>query len=485
MLSLPPLRLRFALAIAAAMMAFGTSASARGLEPATSKLVQRLMRDGEVPGLSIAVVTRGQIGPIAAFGTRNAAGGEPVEHRTVFEAASLSKPVVAYAALKLVDAGKLRLDAPIAGYADGGALTADPRWKRITVRMLLAHRSGLPNELRPGQAPGIDFEPGTRFSYSGMGYLFLQAAIEQATGQKLDAAVDRLVFQPLAMHDSSFVWRSAYEVQKAIGHDSSGRPTARRKPDSAKAPSSLHTTAADYARFLRAVLDRSGLSAKSWRAMSSGQFAVQSGCVNCFGEPAGPPHASIAWGLGWAVERGPAGDHLFHWGENNGDFHAFVMGNPRTRSGLVILTNSGNGLSIVPSIVTAVLPQPHPAFAWMGYEPYDSTSRLVQRRILQAGSEQVLAEAAVSGQPALTESQWNRIAYQLLGRGRQRDAVAVFAFIVRRFPNSANAYDSLGEAQLSVGDKAAALKYYRRSLELDPGNNNARRIIARLQQETR
>jgi CubicO group peptidase (beta-lactamase class C family) len=439
------------------------------------------MQEGEVPGLSVAIVAGGRIRQAEAFGVANTATGEPVTKRTIFEAASLSKPVVAYAVLKLIDTGKLRLDAPIAGYVGGGELSNDPRWKRITVRMLLSHRSGLPNEIMPGQTAKIYFEPGTRFSYSGLGYTLLQSAIERSAGEPFESAMRRLVFEPLAMADSSFTWRAVYSVQKAHGHDSSARATDRRKPDFPKAPSSLHTHALDYAKFLQALVNRTGLSPASWKAMTHDQGPVQSNCVVCFAKPDALSHKALAWGLGWAIEHAAGKKYIFHWGENNGDFQAFAIAHPASRSAVVILSNSGNGLAIVPAKVARLFPGEHPAFAWMGYDRYDSPARLIQRQILSSGAKIVLSQIDAAGSSKLTESQWNRIGYQLLGRGRTDDAVHVFRLNAKLFPNSTNVHDSLGEAELKAGNKAGALKHYQRALELDPSNTNARDVLAKLE----
>jgi CubicO group peptidase (beta-lactamase class C family) len=445
----------------------------------TAEEMRALMREGEVPGLSLAVVADGEIGPVMNLGVRDAATAAPVDGRTVFEAASLSKPVVAYAVLKLADAGKLRLDASIAGYADGGALEADPRWRRITLWMLLTHTSGLPNELRPGETAAIGFEPGSRLSYSGVGYGLLQQAIEAASGQGFEAHMRSAVFRPLGMASSSFAWRPDYERRKATGHDAAGRPREMRRPAAARAASSLHTTAGDYARFLRAVLDGKGLSSSRWADMASAQAAAAADCVVCVGRPAGEVSQTIAWGLGWGIEPRAGGPLIFHWGENNGDTQAFVIGDPVRRNGLVMLTNSGNGLSIAPAITARMFPGEHPIFAWMGYEAYDSLPRTAERRAAREGAAGVLAEAA-AGRLTLTEAQWNRTGYRLLARGRTADAVLVFEANALAHPRSANVHDSLGEAYLAAGRKAEALASYRRSLELDPTNGNAREVIAKL-----
>ncbi len=108
------------------------------------RLVPRLMKDADVPGLSLAVVRDGQVVYRRVFGVRDAGTGAPVDDDTVFEAASLSKPVFAYTVLKLVDVGQLDLDAPLAKYLPGD-YAEDPRLRSITARRALSHTTGFPN----------------------------------------------------------------------------------------------------------------------------------------------------------------------------------------------------------------------------------------------------------------------------------------------------------------------------------------------------
>ncbi len=222
--------------------------------------VARLISAGAVPALSLAVIEHGALSRVVAVGVRHATTREPVTERTVFEAASLSKPVVAYAVLQLADAGRLRLDEPLARHVPD-YIPDDPRVAAITARHVLAHMTGLPN-WRSGQRPlRTYFAPGQRFSYSGEGFVFLQRAVERITGKSLDGVAARLVFAPLEMRDSSFVWQGRFEADHAAPHDDALRPGAKFKPVEANAAYSLQTTAADYARFLEAVLAGTRLDA--------------------------------------------------------------------------------------------------------------------------------------------------------------------------------------------------------------------------------
>src|SRR6266550_6154014 len=144
-----------------------------------------LMDSAMIPGLALAIIDGGRLAYSGGFGKRDSSGNRVSASRTVFEAASLSKPVIAYAALKLVDAGELDLDRPLISYTRYPDLGADPRGQLITAKMVLAHTTGLQNERIGSDSLRFSFAPGTRFQYSGEGFVFLGNAIESITGHSL------------------------------------------------------------------------------------------------------------------------------------------------------------------------------------------------------------------------------------------------------------------------------------------------------------
>ncbi len=448
------------------------------------RLIPRLMSEGDVPGLSIALVRDGKIFWHRAFGMKNAETKEPADDRTVFEAASLGKPVLAYAALKLADQGKLDLDRPLSSYLPAPYLPDDRRVNLITARTVLSHTTGFQNEATPGSSLKIYFSPGEKFSYSGEGFLYLQKVVEHVTGETLGAFMKRAVFDPLGMADSSYVWREAFGATKASGHNAAGVVGRMRKPADAS-PSSLHTTVLDYAKFVIAVMNGTGLKKETAGQMLQTQVRVDEGCYSCIERKAGRLSESLSWGLGWGLERTEAGDAFWHWGENNGEFQNFVMAYPEREAGVVIFTNSGNGLSVVPEIVSRALGGGiHPAFAWMGYEPYDSPAKILFRDVLRRGAAAInqyrQTRGKGAGAVALGEARVNELGYFLLARKRVEEAIELFELNAEDHPDSWNAYDSLGEAYMVKGDKELAVKYYRKSLELNPGNKNAEEAIKKL-----
>ena len=324
--------------------------------------LEQILKDGRVPGLSYAVIRAGKI-ETKALGVRDISTGTPVDENTIFEAASLAKPVFTYAVLQLVDDGMLSLDAPLSTYVPD-FVKNDPRSASITVRYVLRQSSGLPNWRSSTTPLKTNFPPGERFSYSGEGFIWLQRVVEKITGQPLNDVVTRLVFDPLDMKRSSFVWRADFEGDYAAPHDSKLAPGNKRRPSKAGSAGTLQTTAADYARFLQAVLSGARLKPETARQWLEPQIRLQRRCIECVSTDQPDVDQHVAWGLGWGLE--PDGGTFFHWGDND-QFKAFAIGSRSDQSALVVLTNGSNGMAIMPDIVQQLMPGNHPAFAWLNY----------------------------------------------------------------------------------------------------------------------
>ncbi len=442
------------------------------------------MKEGDVPGLSIALIQETGVFWHQSLGVKSAETKEPVLESTVFEAASLSKPVFAYAVLKLVDSGKLELDKPLASYLSDAYVQNDKRANLITARMVLDHTTGFQNEVTPGRPLKIYFTPGEKFSYSGEGFLYLQKVVERITGTPLDAFMNKTVFEPLGMTSSSFAWQDRYGTLKANGHKSSGAVVQMRKPTVARSYSGLHTTALDYAKFVKAVINGTGLRKETTEQMLKAQVRLDEGCTSCIEHSSGRLSPSLSWGLGWGLERTEHGVAIWHWGDNNGEFHSFIMAYPKEKVGIVIFTNSGNGLSIIPEIVTQITGGSHPAFAWMGYDPYNSPAKILFRDILARGDAAIgqyrESRQKRPGAGVLSEEQVNALGYWLLGKKRVKEAIEVLKMNVEDFPKSSNAYDSLGEAYMVNGNTEMSIKNYQKSLELNPANTNAVEMLRKL-----
>jgi CubicO group peptidase (beta-lactamase class C family) len=442
------------------------------------QLIPQLMSEAEVPGLAIALIRDSKVIWTQNYGFANTETKVPVNNATVFEAASLTKPVFAYAVLKLVDAGKLNLDTPLIKYLPGRYdVGDDARLDQMTARHVLSHTTGFPNwRPRGAKELKIHFTPGDHFSYSGEGFVYLSKVVEHITGESTEAFVKRMVFDPLEMKSSTLVWRNDYESLKAFNHDWAGGVSGRRKPDQANAAASLQTTANDYAKFVIAMLKGNGLKPATARLMLTPQSNVTLNGAFNLDKPDAKRSSDVLWGLGWGLEKTAEGTAFWHWGDN-GDTKAFVLAYPQRKTGLVMFANSANGLSLLNELVRGAMGNDHPALAWLSLEQYNSYPRLLLKTIVKSDAETALADYRQrrdgKAVVALTENQVNTLGYQLLRLKRVKDAIAVFKQNTVDFPQASNTWDSLSEAYMTDGDKESAIKYYKKSLELNPENSNA------------
>ena len=338
--------------------------SAEATVPRLERNIPELMKKDGVPGLAIAVIRAGKTAWLHGFGMKEVRTGQPVTGETVFEAASLSKPVFTYAVLKLVEQGKLRLDVPLTTYLPKPFVSGDERLAKITARIVLSHRTGFPNWPADDGSVSIYFTPGERFSYSGEGYIYLQRVVEKITGKPLNEYMTEAVFTPLRLTSSSYVWRPDFDALTATGYDSDGKPTELWKPTEALAASSLNTTAKDYALFVEAILNGKGLKPATLREMKTPEIALDPECRICIKHEPKRLSKSLFWGLGWGIERKDGTDALWHWGDN-GSFKSFVMADPKTKSGVVMFANSENGLEVAKPVVDEAMGRGSLAFEWL------------------------------------------------------------------------------------------------------------------------
>jgi len=342
-----------AVVIAATLSSDGATASewsdrtAERIESVTPSL----MSENHVPGVSIALVDGEKTVWRRTFGETCAGSGAPVEHDTVFEACSMSKPLFSYAVLKLVEQKRLDLDRPLVEYLEEPRTFADARQGKVTARMILTHTSGLPNwrkgGWRTGDEPPLGFEPGSAFRYSGEGIWYLQQVVENIVAERMEPWIQTTLLEPLSMTDSSYVWQDeTYPRQAACGHEADGRMKAERPHyDRENAAFSLYTTPSDYARFLIEVMKTErtmphSLDAETVREMLAPSFDT------------GRDHV---WrGLGWVVTVTDDDEHVSHSGSNGTGFRCYCRFRPATGRGIVIMTNAVGGAEVWSGIMEAI-----------------------------------------------------------------------------------------------------------------------------------
>jgi CubicO group peptidase (beta-lactamase class C family) len=336
-------------------------------------LVARLMVEHHLGAISVAVVQDGRIVFSAVRG--EVRRGRRADASTVFRGASLGKPVFAYLVLRLVDDGILDLDSPIdtflprplAAYEHYRDLAADPRHSGLTVRRLLSQQSGLPNWDRGGPVPLLA-EPGTRFGYSGEGYSLLQLVVEERTGRAVNDLAREKVFEPLGMAHSSFLWERRFDEDFAADLGAGLGPLIRASRRRASVAGSLITNAADYARFLQAVIEGRGLSAATHARMLQQQVGISSRSI--FSPPGTDPGAAramqLSWTLGWGRFVSEHGVALFHVGREEG-CEGYAVAFLDARTALVMMSVSPLKSTFAASLAATLIGDTYSPLDWLEY----------------------------------------------------------------------------------------------------------------------
>jgi CubicO group peptidase (beta-lactamase class C family) len=296
----------------------------------------------KIPGISLAIIQDRQLFWHRSFGVKNYNNKQPVEDNTIFAAASLSKPLFAYAVMKMVERGELNLDTPLTEYT-AKPYIKDERIKLIAVRQILSHTTGFPNW--SGNKPvWIERTPGTKFGYSGEGYLYLQKVIEEITNQPFHKYIEEQLLIPLGMNNSSYIWQPTYQNLAADGHDRNLNPSPMKRPTEGLSAGSLRTTAREYAQFIIAMMESGTVDSPLLTESSMTEMLRSQVQLNYY----------LDWGLGWALEYSDNHKYFWHWGDG-GVYKTFAIASRELGTGVVILTNSQNGLKICPEIVSQVM----------------------------------------------------------------------------------------------------------------------------------
>lgn len=305
--------------------------------------IQQLLDKYKVPAVGIGLIRNYELRQVIVTG--NLKKGAPAPYNTIFNVASLTKPIVGMLTLKLVSSGDWDLDEPLAHYWTDPDLSTDPRSKKITTRHVLRHQTGFKNwrYLHPSGKLTIEFEPGTKFGYSGEGLEYLRKSLEKKFGKSLSQLADSLIFNPIGMPDSRLVWDNKVDESRfALWHDKEGNniyPTAKRtEPNAAD---DLLTTVTDFGRFCSWVMKGNGLSKKIQQEMITPQVNIA---------------ANDHFGLVWEIITIPNSKEfaLVHSGGDKG-VQTLAILCPISGEGLIIFTNGDNGDQLYPELVSQLL----------------------------------------------------------------------------------------------------------------------------------
>ena len=453
-----------------------------------------LMKLSNDPGLSVAVIEESKIAWAKAYGTTELGGTAPVTTKTLFQAGSISKPVAATGMLALVQQGRLSLDEDVNAKLKTWKVPENEFTKeqKVTLRRLASHTAGLtvhgfpgydvddklPTlvEIFNGEKPAntapirVDFVPGTKERYSGGGVTIEQQVMMDVTAKPFPALMKETVLDKIGMSDSSYQQPlpGSWATRTATGTYRDGKAVHGKwhvYPEMAAA--GLWTTPTDLAKFaIEIALSKRGKSNKVLSQQTTEEMLT--------------PVLEGA-GLGFFVSKDRPGE----FGHNGADegFQALLVMNTDTGQGAAIMANSDSGILVASEVLRGIAKE----YGWKYVEkrgPYEEfllTAKLGGAdAVLERCDE--LKSAGGTGQPP-PEFVLNAVGYDFLRDGKTDEAIRLFRRNVQEYPESANVWDSLGEAYAAAGKKDLAIENYQKSLELNPKNENAKERLKKLRGE--
>ena len=435
---------------------------------------------------SVLVAEHGEIIYKKGFGFANMEWDIPNQPDTKFRLASVTKQFTAMLIVQLVAENKLQLDVPITTYLpDYPKINGD----RITIHHLLTHTSGTPNYtsfpnyrdmMRNPYSPAeivdsfadstLEFTPGEKFNYSNSGYVLLGAIIEKVSGKTYEQVLQEKIFTPLKMNNSGYDHESPIIKNRASGYYRNGNYFVNANYIDMSVPyaaGGIYSTVEDLYLWDRALYSEK-LLPKKYMDLLFDKY------TSAFGQ---------YYGYGWEIGKMPIGntkEHLetiSHGGTING-FNTQITRIPSGQSLILLLNNTGGApLYDMTTDIVGILND----------KPYNFPKRSIAYSLSDAIEKDGIAAALLfykeikeSKDYYFDENEINLSGYQLLQTGRVKEAAAVFNLNMEAFPNSFNVYDSYGEALLMLGDTTQAIENYKKSIKLNPSNENGLKILKEL-----
>lgn len=457
--------------------------------------IPQLLNDFIVPGAAIAIIENGEIILQKGYGYSNTANGKKVTKKTGFNIGSISKTIAAWGVIKLVQEGKIDLDAPAEKYLTRWHLPeSEFDANKVTIRRLLSHTAGLSLHGYPGWSPKdklpsikeslngknngpgrveIIMDPGAKWKYSGGGFSILQLIIEEVTEQTFEDYMQKEILDPLGMTQSSYTIDNTIMKASSQEHNNFGE-VINFELFTAQAAAGLHTTIIDFTKFAQASLYAHENNKKHQQVLSADYLKQMM-------EPA--PASDGRYGLGYQVDsiQGTSLTLRGHGGANTG-WHAFLRVNPVTNDGFIMITNGGAGHNIYRQVFCD----------WIYWKTGESlgnrcnilpsvANKLKQiiddKGIGTIESDYTALKKNQSSKYNFSEDQLNQLGYHYLGNDNVDHAIAIFKVNVNAFPKSSNVYDSYGEALLKSGEKEKAIENYLKSVQLNPGNDGGIKVL--------
>ncbi|WP_396601299.1 serine hydrolase [Algibacter sp. R77976] len=443
------------------------------------QLISKYQDYGKFNG-SVLVSKKGKVIFKKGYGMANMEWDIPNAPNTKHRLGSITKQFSAMLILQLAEAGKLDLQAPISTYL--------PEYPKetgdiITVHHLLTHTSGIPNytsfpkffeeESRNPYTPDefvkkfyekeLDFEPGKQFSYSNSGYFLLGVIVEKLTGNTYEEQLHEKIFTPLNMTATGYDNHADILKNRATGYEKQGGGyvnSAYLDMSIPYAAGSMYSTAEDLYLWDQALYGNKILSKKYMDLFFKPYISAW-----------GDNHYAYGWGVGYE-NLGKSKDSIYviaHGGGING-FNTNIARTPSDKSLIVLLNNTGGApLQSMTKAILGIINDKE--YSMPKKSVADAVYDVIEIEGIDAGITHYKSIKA-NETYTLSESEMNDMGYKLMRNEKVEEAAKVFELIIEAFPKSSNAYDSYGEALMTLGQNDLAIKNYRKSVELNPNNQS-------------
>ncbi|MDR6763082.1 CubicO group peptidase (beta-lactamase class C family) [Flavobacterium sp. 2755] len=474
------------IALCAILSLFTITTFAQDKAKQIEDLLAKYTEYGQFNG-SALVAENGKVIFKKGFGLANMEWNIPNQSDTKFRLGSITKQFTAFLIVKLAEEGKIKLDVPITTYLpDYPKENGD----KITIHHLLTHTSGIPNytstpnflrdKSRNPYSPQdfvktfdklpLEFKPGEKFNYSNSGYFLLGYIIEKITGKTYEQYLQETILTPLNLVNTGFDHSEIILKNRASGYEKQGKNFVNSSFIDMSIPyaaGSLYSTVEDLYLWDQALYGNKILSEKSMESLFKPY-------IKSWGDE--------SYGYGWSLEdvtiQGKGKLKIIEHGGGINGFNTIISRVPADKNLVVLLNNTGG----------TVLGEMNEAIRNILYnQPYNQAKKSMALELLEIFKEKGTAAGVdtykkLKSDPTygIKEGDMNNAGYQLLQTGKKKEAIEIFKINVEAFPKSGNVYDSLGEAYLADGDKKLALANYSKSVELDPSNENGKKVLEEL-----
>jgi len=318
-------------------------------DAALDRAIPEMLTSYKVASVSFAVIRSGKIVHVAAFGEQSP--GVAATSETLYNIASLTKPLTAEIILRAAATGRIALDESMDPYWSDPDLSADARRALLTPRMALSHQTGLPNWR--DQRSGLAFmqDPGTQWSYSGEGYEYVARYAEHKLHEPFERLAQKLLFGPLKLRSTSYTFQTRFKGRIALPTDQAGNTLGAVQPAQYNAADLAYSTPGEYAVFMLDVLADRGLTGAIAQQRDRSQVSMAHQL--CIGSKAADCPSLAGFGLGWQILGFDKHMLMMHTGKDDGIF-TFAYVDRMTNDGVVIFTNSDNGYKMILPILERV-----------------------------------------------------------------------------------------------------------------------------------